>query len=71
MIKVETTRSSILKSVSYDETELSLIVEFYNGGEYKYKAVPKEVFEALLASESEVKYFLANIKNKYKCEKLS
>lgn len=70
MIKVETTRSSMLNSVSYDETESSLIVEFNNGGEYKYKAVPKEVFDALLASESEGKYFLANIKNNFECEKL-
>lgn len=70
MIKIETIRSSMLKSVSYDETESSLIVEFHNGGEYKYKAVPKEIFDAMLNSDSEGKYFLANIKNKFECEKL-
>lgn len=70
MIKIETTRSSMLKSVSYDESEQSMIVEFHNGGEYKYKEVPIEVFNEMTAAQSEGKYFLANVKNKFECEKL-
>ena len=70
MITIETIRSSMLKSISYDEVEEVLTIIFANGGEYNYFDVPKEIFNELINAESEGKYFTAHIKNKYKYEKV-
>lgn len=69
MTEVHTTRSSMLKTVSYDDKENCLSVTFASGGTYKYKDVPKTVFNELISAESEGKYFLANVKNKFEFEK--
>lgn len=69
MTEVHTTRSSMLKTVGYDDKENCLTVTFANGGTYKYKDVPKTVFNELISAESEGKYFLANVKNQFEYEK--
>lgn len=63
-------QSGMLASVDYNEAEQELIVEFNNGGEYKYSGVPKETYEALINAESVGKYFIANIKSSFPAEKL-
>lgn len=60
----------MLKSISYNEIERTLIVTFANGSEYKYFDVWKEIFEEFVNAESEGKYFIAHIKNKYEYEKV-
>ena len=67
-MKIEITRSGMIKSLDYNKTEKELIVEF-NSGSYKYFDVPEEVFNECLAAESAGKYFLSNIKNKFEFEK--
>lgn len=69
MIEINTTRSSMLKTIAYDDSKKELIVTFASGGTYKYEEVPKSVFNEMINAESEGKYFLANIKGKYKFEK--
>jgi hypothetical protein len=69
MITISITDSKMLSSVSYDEAEKILTVEFSNGGEYAYFDVPKEKFDEMLNEKSKGSYFLKNIKNNYKYEK--
>lgn len=69
-IEVHTTRSGMLLSVTYNDADGTLTVTFNNGGTYAYLEVPKEVFSDLIAAESAGKFFLANVKNKYECEKV-
>ena len=70
MIEITTTRSSMLKAIAYDEQSKVLTITFNNGGSYEYYDVPKKVFDELISAESEGKYFLANVKNKFKFEKI-
>ena len=43
--------SGAIRSVGYDETSRELEIEFRNGT-YRYFPVPRQVFEAMLLSES-------------------
>lgn len=68
---IDITRSSMIKALDYNEASQELIVTFTGGGQYKYFDVPKSEFEKLLTGDSSIgKYFAANIKNKYRCEKI-
>jgi len=63
-------QSSNLKRTEYD-TELShLIVEFNNGLVYMYEDVPHKVYTQFRLSESQGKFFSAEIAKKYKYKKL-
>jgi len=46
------TESSNVASVAYQDSSKSTFVTFSNGGQYKYKGVEKEDFEALRDAES-------------------
>lgn len=61
--------SSNLKSGSYNTETQKLTLEFKHGGSYNYFEVPWAIFTALRMSNSQGKYFSANIKNNYKFEK--
>lgn len=69
-MRIEITRSGMLKAIEYDEVKNDLTVTFNNGGSYVYHDVPKEMFDGILAAESAGKYYLAHIKDKFKFEKL-
>ena len=58
-------RSAGLRSVGYDERSNMLEVEFINGHVYRYFAVPKANFDALLSSDSAGRYFNANIRERF------
>jgi hypothetical protein len=62
--------SSNLSSVGYDPDTQTLEIEFHHGGVYQYAGVPEEVFQGLMSSDSQGKYFHANIKNNYPFSKL-
>ena len=47
-----------------------LILKFNNGGYYKYKDVPPDVFWEFYRADSHGKYFYTNIKNKFVTEKI-
>lgn len=56
--------SSNIISVGYDETTLSMYVN-YPSGTYKYDGVDKSVYESLLTSPSKGKFMNENIKGQY------
>ena len=62
--------SSNLKSVGYDEGSEVLEVEFYDGRVYHYFGVPPEVHRALIDADSHGKYLAAEIKGKYRYERV-
>ena len=62
--------SSNLKSVGYDESSEVLEVEFRHGGVYQYSGVPPEVHRALMDADSHGRYLAAEIKGKYRYERV-
>ena len=62
--------SSNLASVGYDPANLTLEVEFLNGGVYQYFDVPPHEHEALIEAPSHGKYFSENIRNTYRYARL-
>ena len=65
-------KSSNIKAVGYDKKEQELEVHFHSGGEYKYKDVPKSLFDRIRRVKSPGKFLNKHIKkdNKYVYEKL-
>ena len=63
-------QSSNLKSASYDTESKILTVTFNNGSIYKYYELPWEVFTKFRMSDSQGKFFNAEISKKYKYKKL-
>lgn len=60
-------KSSILKTVGYDETNMLLDVEFGKTGKIvRYQHVPKHIYTDLLRAESIGKYFIYNIRTMFK-----
>lgn len=63
-------KSSNIISIGYDVQEKQMEVEFISSGVYKYFEVPKEIYFQFLKSESKGKYLFANIRGRYRYEKL-
>ncbi|HEX2202513.1 MAG TPA: KTSC domain-containing protein [Longimicrobium sp.] len=55
--------SSTIEAVAYDEAGAVLGVRFRNGREYRYRRVPRSVFQALLGAPSKGGYFGAHIRH--------
>jgi lysyl-tRNA synthetase class 2 len=60
-----------LKSVGFDQKARVLEIQFHHGGIYRYHDVPAETHAALMKAESKGKYFQANIRNKFRFERVS
>jgi len=67
----ETVTSSDLRSVGYDESAFVLEIEFHNGGIYHYFEVPYSVYAALMAAGSKGRYFNAQIRKVYRCQRIA
>lgn len=63
-------RSSNITSIGYDETSLTLEIEFHTGGVYQYYGVPKHLYEALMRASSHGTFFLQQIKGRYSDRKV-
>lgn len=63
-------KSSNLKKSVYDTETKKLIVTFTNDAEYEYEDVPHQIYTRFRMSESQGKYFNANISKTYKFKKL-
>ena len=48
-----------------------LVIKFKNGGYYRYKDVPPDVFWNFYQAESHGKFFYQNIKDKFITEKIN
>lgn len=58
--------SSDLRSVGYDETSMTLEIEFNSGGIYQYYNVPETIYNSLMNASSHGKYFHQHIKDVYR-----
>lgn len=54
--------SQVIKSIYTKEIE-ELIIYFKRGGYYSYKPVPLKLYNDFINTDSQGKFFLANIKN--------
>ncbi len=57
--------SSNLFRTRYNRKEVTLDIEFKNGGQYRYSGVPQKIFDGITKAESPGKYFFAHIKGKF------
>lgn len=62
--------SSILSSVGYS-TDATLELEFRSGAIYRYFAVPRPVFEELIAAESKGVYFNRYVRDRFRYQRLA
>ncbi len=70
MIEREPVNSSNLVSVGYGADSETLEVEFKNGDVYQYYNVPLFMYERLRMADSLGRFFNAEIKPAFPCEKL-
>lgn len=64
-------KSSNVAEVGYDEESRILEVKFHSGGVYRYKNVPKHLFDSLLSSSSVGKFLHACIYPNYPAENMT
>lgn len=63
--------SAAIETVAYNEETQVLTVKFDKGGTYEYAAVPKAVYDALMAADSKGQYLDASIKGKFVAKKVA
>ena len=59
-------KSSLVNRTEYTPDTMELIIEFNNGKKYLYKNFTEEQYQAFCNAESQGKYFLSEIRKKYK-----
>lgn len=62
--------SSLIAAYGFDKDTLDLDITFRSGSTWRYSGVPVDTFVEFLRSGSKGKYLNANIKGKYREEKL-
>lgn len=62
-------KSSRIEYVEYNDSINMLVIQFVNGGKYKYFSVPEEVYNKLINSKSPGNFFDSFIKGKYNFKK--
>lgn len=62
--------STNLARIRYDESTLTLEIEFHGGRVYQYFDVPQHVFEGLSRADSHGAFFNAQIKGHYRYARL-
>ncbi len=62
--------SSMANAVGYDEENQVLQIEFASGAIYQYSGVEPEVWEELHDTDSIGKYYNAEIKGNYDCDRI-
>jgi len=63
--------SKLLSSAAYDAENRILYLRFRSGDVYRYFAFPPEQYQQFLDAESRGRYFLANIRNQFRYERLA
>lgn len=62
--------SSSIASIGYDPAARVLEVEFRNGGLYRYRDVPRELFAGFMAAASKGRFFIERIRGKFDFERV-
>jgi lysyl-tRNA synthetase, class II len=67
-MEVHPLSSSVLSAVAYDGDTQLLEVRFQTGRIYRYRDIPREIFEPLLTAPSAGQYFNTHIRDRYRAE---
>jgi hypothetical protein len=67
MVRVE---SSSIRSIGYDATTATLVVEFHDGDRYAYDGAPARAHHDLVTAESIGAHFNREVRNAYACRRL-
>jgi hypothetical protein len=62
--------SSVIRSVGYEPTTAILEIEFQTDRKYRYFAVPRSVYQALMDAPSAGAYFNQHIRDRYPDERV-
>lgn len=62
--------SNMILGVRYNEATYELDIIFRTGEKYRYKSVPKFVYEGLMSAESHGQYMHKKVLKRYKYERL-
>jgi len=69
-IEMQAVESSLIDQVGYDAEAKVLAIQMNNSSDtYYYQDVPQSIFENLLAADSKGRYYVKNIKGKFKTER--
>jgi hypothetical protein len=63
--------SNALQGAAYDQRHHVLVVFFRSGTAYRYADVPERLFDELVEAASKGQYYQANIRNRFRYERLS
>lgn len=63
--------SRMFTATAYAQAEQTLYLRFRSGDVYRYFDFPPERFQELLAAESKGRYFLAEIRDQFRYERLA
>ena len=63
--------SKMLSSIAYDAEKQILYLRFRTGDVYRYFDFPGDDYQEFLDAESRGKYFLANIRDRFRYERLA
>jgi hypothetical protein len=69
-VEREPVSSSSILSVGYEASSETLEIEFKETGVYQYLNVPQFMWERLMGADSVGKFFNAEIKNAFACQKI-
>jgi hypothetical protein len=70
MPKMQPGTSTTIEAHGYNPNTQEAVVHFKNGGVYKYKGVPQEVYNQFQNSESQGSFHANNLKGRYVTEKI-
>lgn len=63
--------SKMFTSVAYDAEKRLLYLRFQSGDNYRYFEFPNNDYQQFLSAESKGRYFLSNIRNCFRYERLA
>ena len=63
--------SKLLTSSAYDDGKHILYLRFRSGEVYRYFEFPEEQYREFLDAESRGRYFLSNIRNRFRYERMA
>jgi KTSC domain len=63
--------SKMLLSIAYDASKHMLYLRFRSGDVYRYFDFPDEAYQQFLLAESKGQFFLANIRNCFRYERMT
>lgn len=70
-MSMQNVKSSNIAAIGYREAEQLCVVRFKSKVAWRFKGVPKQLFEQFLTAKSLGSFFAAKIKNAFKGEKMT